>query len=357
MISGSTYVPTLAIRPSEMNGLEQLPGITKDRLFPVFLLAPWATANNLIKSIERVERAYPDRPYFLDIDRYYAPGNAERPAQQQYLSLLNPSNNYENWREFVLKFPNAFPSIQLALQNTDELVRQIQFFQENGRQFCIRIEFEHYPQNLPVLVSALNSIGTADYCIILDAGWTRDALTTFGQFSGLLAGELVSIDAGVPVVVSCTSIPLQYSNIVGVNEIPFSNHMLIEQLRQHSNRSEISYGDWGSTRPREYRGGGQPPFPRIDFPTTNSWYIARNQDENWSFEEAAQQIIRNSGVWEEDANIWGVQMIAKTANNQLFAINTPQKNVAARVNIHLHKQAFFGIEDSSGIDFDEDWED
>lgn len=36
-------------------------------------------------------------------------------------------------------------------------------------------------------------------------------------------------------------------------------------------------------------------------------------------------------------------------------INTAQKNVASRVNIHLHRQAFYGVDDFGSIDLDEDW--
>lgn len=50
-------------------------------------------------------------------------------------------------------------------------------------------------------------------------------------------------------------------------------------------------------------------------------------------------------------------MIEGTTINPSFAIDTPQKNVAARVNIHFHRQALYGIGDISGIDLDEDWVD
>ena len=50
-------------------------------------------------------------------------------------------------------------------------------------------------------------------------------------------------------------------------------------------------------------------------------------------------------------------MILQTIMNPDFGINTPQKNVAARVNIHLHLQTFFEEPDFVDWDFDEDWED
>jgi len=50
-------------------------------------------------------------------------------------------------------------------------------------------------------------------------------------------------------------------------------------------------------------------------------------------------------------------MIKNTAINQELGVDTPQKNVAARVNIHLHRQAFYGESDIGGLNLDEGWED
>jgi len=50
-------------------------------------------------------------------------------------------------------------------------------------------------------------------------------------------------------------------------------------------------------------------------------------------------------------------MIQKTAIRTALGIDTPQKNVAARVNIHLHLQAFWADPDPDLSDFEEEWED
>ena len=50
-------------------------------------------------------------------------------------------------------------------------------------------------------------------------------------------------------------------------------------------------------------------------------------------------------------------MIYQTTINEEIGIDTPQKNVAARVNIHLHRQAFYGQTDLGSMNFDEPWED
>ena len=54
--------------------------------------------------------------------------------------------------------------------------------------------------------------------------------------------------------------------------------------------------------------------------------------------------------------LWGKQMIERTAYGDEGAISSPPKATAARINIHLHQQLFFG--NQAGLyDTDEDWSD
>lgn len=354
----SSYVPTLAVRASEMNGLEFLPGATKDRLAPCFLLAPWANSASLEKTIERIERAFPNRLYFLDIDRDYVISNPESAPQSQLLDLLNPNANWINWVTFVAQHNNILPCLQTRDQSADEIRSQIRAYQSIGRNFCVRITNSRYPNNLDEVIDALVAVGSADYTIILEGGWTRDPLTLSAWFDGIIAGGLSRIDAQIPIVVSCTSMPKMYSNMAGITEYGFTNRQLVDQVaRRFSNRTSIVYGDWGSTRPREATGFANRPYDRIDYPTGDAWYIARDRDNGWTFDLAANQIIKNSGVWDGNLGIWGEQMIMQTSINPEIGINTAQKNVAARVNIHLHRQAFYNDPNIGGMNFDEDWED
>ena len=107
-----SYVPTLAIRPSEMRGLEYLPKVAKNKLCPCFLLAPWVNATNLEAAIQKIERVFPNRPYFLDIENNYFPTNPERHAVLEFEALKDGRNAFENWREFVKSHENVWPCIQ-----------------------------------------------------------------------------------------------------------------------------------------------------------------------------------------------------------------------------------------------------
>lgn len=351
------YVPTLAIRASEMNGLEFLPQAAKDRILPCFLLAPWVNSNSLDKSIERIRRAFRNRKYYLDIDRDYEIRNPGSPAQIELLALRNNSNGYENWIEFVKLYEEILPCIQI--RNADErgIRKQISEFQSMGRSYCFRFQYGFYDYNLELVISEINRLGTADFEIILEGGWTEDVLSLSSWFGGLIQNSLSTINPDIPIVISCTSMPKGFTEYVGLERVDFSNRELVNQIRRTTNRPRIIYGDWASTRPREPRKIASRPHDRIDFPIDNSWIIARNRDEEWDFKRAAKEIISSGDFWSGNLNIWGEEMIQKTAIDATLGINTPQKNVASRVNIHLYRQAFFGSEVSYLEFAEEDWED
>lgn len=358
VLEHKTYVPTLAIRASEMNGLEFLPAATKERMTPCILLAPWANSLTLQKSIERVERAFRHQYYFLDIDRDYEFTNLESPPQQQLLALLDPNDAFANWCRFVVEHEWVYPCVQTRGQNEAAIRVQIERFQSAGRAYCMRVFMSRIPDNISEVVSAFAASGVADYAIILEGGWTQDPLTLAVWFDGMIGGLLEAIDATVPIVLSCTSMPKMFTDFDGgVTQVPFNNRVLVEQIRQRrSNRSRIIYGDWGSTRPREPSAFASRPLDRVDYPIRNAWDIARNKTQNWDFKRSAQAIVA-SADWDGTLGIWGEEQILNTTISPALGIDTPQKNVAARVNIHLHRQAFYDVRNIGGINLDEDWED
>ena len=357
MLEDTSYVPTLAVRASEMNGLEFLPSATKDKMTPCFLLAPWPNTNALEKAIVRIEKAFPKRRYLLDIDRDYIFTNLENEGQREFAELLNPNNAFENWRNFVQEHGWVLPCVQTRGQSQSDILRQIRAFQEMGRPYFGRVVLERFPDNFSEIISAFAASGSADFAILLEGGWTVDPLTLSAWFAGLIAGGLQAIDANVPAIVSCTSIPKLFSayNSKRPATVSFTNRMLVEQVTRTSNRARIIYGDWGSTRPREDSGIASRPIDRIDYPTAVAWHIARNKDDGWGFQRAAEAILADPN-WDGKLAIWGEEMITNTVINPALGINTPQKNVASRVNIHLHRQTFYGA-DLGRMDFDEEWED
>ncbi|MDP3196140.1 beta family protein [Tabrizicola sp.] len=358
VLENKTYVPTLAIRASEMNGLEFLPGATKERMAPCILLAPWANSSSLQKSLDRVEKALRHQNYFLDIDRDYEFTNMESGPQQELVALLNPANAFENWCNFVVEQKWVWPCVQTRGQSEADIRTQIERFQEAERTYCMRIFMNRMPGNMAEVVSAFAASGAADYVILLEGGWVQDPLSLAVWFDGMIGGHLQAIDANVPIVLSCTSMPKLFTDFDGgINQVPFGNRVLLDQIRQRwANRARIIYGDWGSTRPREPGGFASRPLDRVDYPTQSAWDISRNKSQGWGFKRAAQEIV-DSADWDGNLGIWGEVQIVNTTISPALGIDTPQKNVAARVNIHLHRQAFYDAGNPSGMNLDEDWED
>ncbi len=356
-VSQLNYVPTLAIRASEMTGLQELPEITKNLIQPVFLLAPWVNSKKLQNAIERIEKAFPNRPFFLDIDRYYSPTNENSAPQNEWKALLNPEDNYSNWFNFLRDIPNASPCVQLLDSNVDEIQQQVDNLLSLERSIAFRFELVRFPQNFDQIIKMISNLGTANHVIIIDAGWTNDTLTTGLNLTQIVTKRMGNINEDIPIVISYTSIPKSYVGVEGTEFTPFNNREVLDEIRRLTNRPKIIYGDWGSTRPRE-NSMGRVPSPRIDIATPNGWVSAKNSDKEWDYSDAANNIVHVE-QWNEIASepIWGVFRVKQTAISQNIGIHTAQANVASRVNMHLHVQALYDNKTIKPIDFDEDWQD
>ncbi|KRB79868.1 hypothetical protein ASE00_19420 [Sphingomonas sp. Root710] len=98
--------------------------------------------------------------------------------------------------------------------------------------------------------------------------------------------------------------------------------------------------------------------PRIDLPTSNQWITFRRDkdlEDNEDYTDIAQRVIDDS-EWPANLNIWGTYTISWTASGEPGAIRSPATAAAARINIHLHQQAFFGA-NNVVIDGDEPFTD
>ncbi len=347
------YVPTLGIRPSEMKAVEHSLNATKDNLKPCIILAPWANSHD--KAIERFEKAYPQRPYFLDIEKGYQTANPEGQALKEMDFLLDPANQYKNWIDFITAYPNVHPCIQYQGQNTAQIQQQIRAVKALGRSYCLRIDIQSFPTNINDIIAAFAP--ETDYTIILEGGWESTPLNLMPSFSNIISTQLNTLNPVIPIVISCTSFLKNFTAISGVQATPFENRQLVNQLATTHGNNRIVYGDWGSSRPRDYSGGGGHPIPpRIDYPAKNAWHIARNQGKGWDYHAAAKEIIKIPD-WHGNLNIWGEGMIAITAQNQALGINTLQKNTTSRINIHLHLQAFYYVNDLTSISGEDDYKD
>lgn len=345
MLDVQEYLVTLGIRPAELSGLKELPGTTKDRMTPVVLLAPWLATTPLSRALDKFEEAYPARPYFLDVDTYYRVNDKPNEAKELWARLAAKPADLDAWWRLLVDRPNANPCLQMAQQPIERVHSQIVWARENDRTFCLRFNLAEgigsgIPKWMPELIAELADEGATDYAIVLEFGWVEEPLFVAAAASGYIDNFFSEIPPTVPVGISCTSFPKDFTRYDGTEAEVFTNRELVAQVQRVTNRSRIVYGDWGTTRPRAY-GHASQPRNRIDYPTDRSWVIARDRDESVDFQTAASRITE-SAHWSGDLGIWGEQLIEGTAAGQPFSIDSMPKMYAARINIHLHRQAFYG---------------
>lgn len=339
------YLVTLGIRPAELSGLKELPGSTKDKLTPLVLLAPWLATTPLSRAIDKFEEAYPTRPYFIDIDTYYRVNDKPNKAKELWTRLAQKPADLDAWWDLLSGYPHANPCLLMAERPIESAREQIKWARENNRAFCIRMNLAEgfgsgTPEWMGTLVSELANEGANDYAVVFEFGWVSDPLLLAAFASNYTKPFIAEIPQEVAVAVSCTSFPKDFTPFDGIVAWSFTNRDLIAQVRKTTNHPKIIFADWGTTKPRSY-GHASAPKNRIDYPSDALWLIARDKDDQLAFQAAAQRIIE-SPHWSGNLGLWGEQLIEGTAAGQPFAIDTMPKMYAARINIHLHRQAFFG---------------
>lgn len=91
-------------------------------------------------------------------------------------------------------------------------------------------------------------------------------------------------------------------------------------------------------------------IPRIDLPENNDWIAFRRDRDlnaNEDYDEIAKRVMADPS-WPNDLGIWGTYTIECTAQGLPGAIRSPAVAAAARINIHLHRQAYFGAANITG---------
>jgi len=339
------YLVTLGVRPAELSGLKELPGSSKDRLTPLILLAPWLATTPLSRALDKFEESFPFRPYFIDVDSYYRVNDKPNDAKALWRQLVQKPANLDAWWGLLEEYPNANPCLLMAEQSFERAWDQIAWARENDRTFCLRMNLADgigsgIPPWMPAFVEQLAQEGANDFAVVFEFGWVQNPLLVAAVASGYTNSFFSTIPPEVPIAISCTSFPKEFTSFNGISEVNFNNRALIAHVQQGTNHPRIIYGDWGTTKPRSY-GHANQPKNRIDYPTDTSWVFARNQNDNVDFRTAAERIT-DSDYWSGDLGVWGEQLIEGTAAGQAFAIDTMPKMYAARINIHLHRQAFYG---------------
>jgi hypothetical protein len=350
-INELSYAPTIFLRNAEMQALEHLSNAEKDNIIPISLIKPWANSAQLIGGIKRINKAFPDRKYILDIDRYYR-RSSDRPAWHQFLSMSVPDHDFANWRAFVGEIENAIPCIQIFGATVGQINSQIGWADQLQKTFAIRIE-NAFPCDRTAVLSALSAINHSNYVVVLDAGWSRDVLGLEMWVSGWI-DAITALHEDTKIVVSASSFPDSFKVYGEYGEEALQERPLFTSLGRRHNAARLIYGDWCSSRPHGNDGGG-PGYPRIDVPLPSRWAFFRASEIDGNFQPLALEATR-SPIWDNNLNVWGKYFINNTARGDGYVINSAQQAAAARINIHLNQQISQGLQAPIG-DVPEDYAD
>lgn len=366
------YAPILAVRNSEMTALEELPDKAKDIILPVIPLRGWVGSNKLEKSVERIEKAFDERPWIADIDSSFVDeGNKKRDVNGEYprdvfsevAALLISDNGYENWVNYIEDNPNMIPVVQL--QDTSQLSSQIEGLNALGRGLVFRFSIEDINSNTHVEVfSIVNSLNINDLYVIYDYGQVnREILTFSAAISSLINGTHDLVPEAL-ISISCSSFPSSFSGY-NSSENSIYERILFNSVSGSCDGVRMLYSDRGSARADRIDGGGGIPSPRIDYPLQNDWRFIREEFDDYTNPQKGEKEMLYTNIaknimskeyWRRDLYVWGTQIIEFTSRGDKFGINSPMKATAVRINIHMHQQLYY----NSPIeltDTDEDWED
>lgn len=253
---------------------------------------------------------------------------------------MNKETGHVPWMKFIQTNENYIPAVQTLGRSSASIAYQVTASLEMGRGIVFRFDTSQEYDFETIFGFIERSIGEDILCVF-DAGYGDPNELTEARVSRLIERLLV-LSPAARFVVSGSSFPNEFSDFDDFSTSKtIGTRVMFANLARRYGNYNMFYGDWASTKPRRYDGGGSRPLPRIDYPTKGRWIIARSKEEEWDFQEAARRITRLP-EWNDRPQVWGTGMIEKTANGLPGGISTGPEAIASRVNIHLFLQNNFG---------------
>lgn len=347
------YYPTICIRRAEMRAMEKLPPSEKVKMLPIVLLAPWLNSIKFENTFDRIEKSIGDLPIVVDLDRFYQ-SSSELESRRYFRSLLGGTGSIDRWVDLIDEHQKYIPCIQWFNRSDSEIDFQVEHFSKLGRGTVFRIEVGR-SEGPSFVLDHLGKLDLDNSLIVIDGGWANYSLELQAKLDSYI-GQLTAFSEAVRITVCTSNFPNSFSDLDNMAAVEISSRHFYSELRKKYGNYQIFYGDWASTKPRRYDGGGNKPLARIDYPLKDRWVISRSKDEEWDYVEAAKRVTRLP-EWLERPQVWGASMIEKTAENLPGAISSGPEAIASRVNIHLFLQNNFSIDNVSVVPTDAPWVD
>lgn len=315
--------------------MQHLPLAEKQAMLPIALLAPWLNSIDFDNTVRILNDSIGETWMIVDLDSYFH-SSSPLPSREFFKTLCDTSKGHLPWVDFVSRNLFFIPCVQTLDRSDHAIHYQVDAFRELGRGFVFRFELDKN-YDFDRAFSFISAAIQDDILCVFDYAYGEPTLVLENKLSSLIS-KLVSIHEGAKFVISGSNFPNDFSEFDDFEASkPIGSRILFDNLSKQFGNYNMFYGDWASTKPRRYDGGGSRPLPRIDFPTKERWIIARSKTEGWDFNTAAERITRLP-EWLGHPEVWGAGMIEKTARGLPGGISTGPEAIACRVNMHLYIQ-------------------
>lgn len=349
--SKRSYMPILDLRPAEITALQEMPEKSKDDLCPMFKLRPWATSKLLENSTNRMVEAFGTRSSYLMLCEPEQIAN-RREVHDEIARLRDPRSGFNNWCDFFCATENEHHIPVLQLTEPAEFDAQAERLWSLGRGAGVVFEEAAMPfaEIIARRTAAMTEQGQ-NVLFVLDFSRETSAFHLKKNFIKKTGALILAAAPNAKLAISASSFP---DGFVELESQEVYERLVFDELQQEFG-STLVYSDRASGRALKQLGGAGPPAPRIDLATATKWHFFREPagDRAAAYQRQASKAIE-SPAWDGRLRIWGTQLIERTALGDTGAITSPPRAVAARINMHLHQQLYYG--DSKGLyDTDEEW--
>lgn len=332
-----------------MRGYAELRAQTKAALHPLISLGKMGRVDESRRVLEAIVQKV--GPCFLDLNT--APGQ----TCSDWNDLCDPADSYKTWRELAASFENITPVALLREGATERpFIRQVLTIED--RFGAVLIRSRRPAQDLPSLQAALSAVDDVNnVLIVLDLGYIRGAMEPKEAEARRVISALRTTDPTARVAVIGSSFPRAIS-VYGDHRGSLS--IIERELHAQIGGDDVAlYGDHASIYPEPFEPAMGRWVPRVDYCLDYAWTYERRKEDGGGYVECARQIVDTADWDPAFADLaWGAAVIRTTAATGTVqpGFGSPGNWIAARVNMHIERQAALGATTQVQNDDLDDWD-
>jgi hypothetical protein len=334
------YIPILKTSDAELRAYSHLESDVKDGVLPLFELTKSRRTKKLpegdiYKRVSQINEQQEGRPFILDLTTFPDLINF------QIENLLDPSDGFENWCEFVedLEIDGLIPVIHGLDDDPDgDMERQIARLNADFDHLAFRADLFD-PDTAAYVEKIFENIDAPQKLIfIVDASFIRQghANTLSGTAINRIEEVLLIGEPGM-IFVSGSSFPRSVTDYGDDwhDYFPLEEVEFYRLVREHFDQVDICYSDYATVHPIRYdvRGGNW--VPRVDLVLDDRIIYYRFRRDDGGYIEAADEAA-------DDANFsplgsWGDDEILAAASGSPNG-RSPAYWISVRINSHITRK-------------------